>query len=100
MVGKQQMRTVAAAADGIDGVTGEVRRKDEGASWDIVPHAQISFADNGGLQAADIARALRQGEPSIDVRQNEAGLIISPMTLQPGEAAIVADRLRTVLQEQ
>ncbi len=97
---EQQMRTVAAAADGIDGVTGEVRRKDEGASWDIVPHAQISFADNGGLQAADIARALRQGEPSIDVRQNEAGLIISPMTLQPGEAAIVADRLRTVLQEQ
>ena len=92
------MRTVAAAVDGIDGVTGEVLRKDEGASWDIVPHTQISFADSNPMQAADVARALRRGEPAIEVRLNEAGILISPMTLEPGEDSIVAERLREVLQ--
>lgn len=96
----EQMRTVAAAADGINGVTGSVRRKDAGASWDIVPHAQISFAADNSMQAADVARALRAGEPAIDVRIDEIGVLISPMTLQPGEAAIVAERLRAVLQGQ
>ena len=95
-----QMRTVAAAADGLEGVTGAVRRSDEGASWDIVPHAQISFAGDGGAQAVNVARALREGEPSIDVRLNEEGILISPMTLQPGEAAVVAERLRAVLQKR
>ena len=95
---EQQMRTVAAAVDGIDGVTGEVLRKDEGASWDIVPHTQISFADSNPMQAADVAHALRQGEPAIEVRLNEAGILISPMTLEPGEDSIVAERLREVLQ--
>ena len=95
---EQQMRTVAAAVDGIDGVTGEVLRKDEGASWDIVPHTQISFADSSPMQAADVAHALRQGEPAIEVRLNEAGILISPMTLEPGEDSIVAERLREVLQ--
>ena len=95
---EQQMRTVAAAVDGIDGVTGEVLRKDEGASWDIVPHTQISFADSNPMQAADVARALRRGEPAIEVRLNEAGILISPMTLEPGEDSIVAERLREVLQ--
>ena len=93
-----QMRIVAAAADGIDGVSGSVRRQDEGASWDIVPHAQISFPEAGLERAEDVARALRDGEPSIDVRLDEEGILISPMTLQPGEAAIVAERLRAVLQ--
>ena len=92
------MRTVAAAAHGLEGVIGEVRRADEGASWDIVPHAQISFHEAGLERAANVARALREGEPSIDVRLNEEGILISPMTLQPGEAEVVADRLRAVLQ--
>ena len=93
-----EMRAVAAAADGSEGVTGEVLRQDTGASWDIVPHAQISFAAGGSMDAAQVIRALRQGEPAIDVRPNPAGILISPMTLQPGEAEIVADRLRAVLQ--
>ena len=95
---EQQMRTVAAAAHGLEDVSGEVRRQDEGASWDIVPHAQIRFGGESGKQAAAVARALREGEPSIDVRLNEEGILISPMTLQPGEAEIVAERLRAVLQ--
>ena len=95
---EQQMRTVAAAAHGLEGVSGEVRRQDEGASWDVVPHAQIRFGGESGKQAAAVARALREGEPSIDVRLNEVGILISPMTLQPGEAEIVAERLRAVLQ--
>lgn len=97
---EQQMRLVAAAADGLEGVTGEVRRSDEGASWDIVPHAQIRIAGEGGKQASNVARALREGEPSIDVRLNEEGILISPMTLQPGEAEIVAERLRAALQRR
>ncbi len=95
---EQQMRTVAAAVAGLDGVTGEVLRKDEGASWDIVPHAQISFPGAGPERAADVARALRQGEPAVDVRLNDAGILISPMTLEPGEDSIVGARLRAVLQ--
>ena len=95
-----QMRTVAAAAHGLEGVTGEVRRADEGASWDIVPHAQIRFGGDSSTQAANVARALREGEPSIDVRLNEEGILISPMTLQPGEAEVVAERLRAALQKR
>ncbi len=95
-----QMRSVAAAADGLEGVVGEVRRQDEGASWDIVPHAQIRFGSDSNTQSANVARALREGEPSIDVRLNEEGILISPMTLQPGEAEIVAERLRAALQKR
>jgi L-seryl-tRNA(Ser) seleniumtransferase len=94
---EEQMRTVAAGVSGIDGVTGTVLRQDEGASWDIVPHAQISFPGSGPERAADVARALSQGDPAIEARLNEAGILISPMTLEPGEAEIVAERLREVL---
>jgi L-seryl-tRNA(Ser) seleniumtransferase len=65
-----------------------------------VPHVRIRW-DESRIKAAvpDIVKALREGEPSIEVVPDTSdGLVIGVWMLQPGEDAIVARRLREVLQ--
>ncbi|MBZ0304262.1 MAG: aminotransferase class V-fold PLP-dependent enzyme [Anaerolineae bacterium] len=51
-----------------------------------------------GMGRDDIMRALLEGEPAISVAaQGESGIYLNPMTLEPGEAAIVLNRLREIL---
>jgi hypothetical protein len=53
---------------------------------------------SGKLRSTDIARALREGEPSIGVRGGGRGLEIGVWMMKPGEEKIVAARLRQVLE--
>jgi L-seryl-tRNA(Ser) seleniumtransferase len=64
-----------------------------------VPHLRILWDESSlGLNVAAAIRRLRDGEPSIEVRPNAGdGLELSVWMLEPGEAAIVAKRLREVL---
>lgn len=63
-----------------------------------VPHVRISWdAAAKGMTAADVVRALRDGEPSIGTRAEGSTLVIGVWMMRPGEEKIVARRLRQVL---
>ena len=49
------------------------------------------------MTAADVVRALRDGEPSIGTRSERDTLVIGVWMMRPGEEKIVARRLRQVL---
>ena len=65
-----------------------------------VPHVRIRWeANSTRLTVRDVIRLLREGEPSIEVRPNtDDGLEMGVWLLEPGEAEIVARRLRQVLK--
>ena len=63
-----------------------------------VPHVRISWdAAAKGMTAADVVRALRDGEPSIGTRSEGATVVVGVWMMRPGEEKIVARRLRQVL---
>jgi uncharacterized pyridoxal phosphate-dependent enzyme len=63
-----------------------------------VPHVRISWdATAKGLTAADVVKALRDGEPSIGTRAEGATVVVGVWMMRPGEDKIVARRLRQVL---
>jgi L-seryl-tRNA(Ser) seleniumtransferase len=63
-----------------------------------VPHIRISWdAAARKLTAADVVKALRDGEPSIGTRSEEESLVVGVWMMRPGEDKIVARRLRQVL---
>jgi L-seryl-tRNA(Ser) seleniumtransferase len=95
----QLIADAAAAAADRAGVRAEVMagHPDYGRP-PLVPKAVIRF--DGGAAAADaLAARLRDGAPSIQGLRQRDHLILNPMTLEPGEAEIVARRLRAALQE-
>jgi hypothetical protein len=93
----EQARRMAAAARGRAGVRAEViaAHPDYGRP-PLVPKAVLRF--DGGAAAADaLAAALAEGEPRIHALRQGDHLILNPMTLEPGEAEIIAGRLRALL---
>ena len=50
-----------------------------------------------GLNSEEIRLQLRNGIPRIDVLDRDREIIVSPLTLQPGEEQLVAERLRDLL---
>lgn len=66
-----------------------------------VPHLRVRWDyASSGLDAAQAAALLREGEPSIEVRPgHEDGLEIAVWMLDPGDDRIVARRVREVLAE-
>jgi L-seryl-tRNA(Ser) seleniumtransferase len=64
------------------------------------PHLRITWdAAALGLSAEDVRRQLREGQPSIETTPAEKDqLVMTVWMLQPGEAQIVARRLRAVLK--
>jgi len=65
-----------------------------------VPHVRVTW-DGGTRQAADAAvKAMRDGEPSIVIRNEEAALIIGVWMMRSGEEKIVARRLKEVLERK
>ena len=63
-----------------------------------VPHAVVAFApDWRGARPADVAAKLKSGDPPIFVGSTDEELTVNPHTLEPGEAEIIARRLRDVL---
>ena len=63
-----------------------------------VPHVRVSWDAAGkGKTAADVVRALRDGEPSIATRSEGGAVVVGVWMMRPGEERIVARRLREVL---
>jgi uncharacterized pyridoxal phosphate-dependent enzyme len=66
-----------------------------------VPHIRISWdAAAKGITAADVVRALRNGEPSIGTRSEGGSIVIGVWMMRQGEDKIVARRLRQVLEKR
>jgi D-glucosaminate-6-phosphate ammonia-lyase len=62
-----------------------------------VPHLHLKW-DYAKISVAEVVKKLRDGEPAIEVGPgSKEELIINPWMTQPGEAEIVAKRLREIL---
>ncbi len=62
-----------------------------------VPHVRVTFDKPSKEHAEAIVKAMRDGEPSIAIRNENDVLVIGVWMLRPGEDAIVAKRLHQVL---
>jgi L-seryl-tRNA(Ser) seleniumtransferase len=67
-----------------------------------VPHLKIKWDEAAvGLTVADAVKALREGEPSIEVVPgSRAELIVGVWMMQPGDDRIVARRIREILSKK
>jgi L-seryl-tRNA(Ser) seleniumtransferase len=59
-----------------------------------IPSAAVAIAPPTGVPAAEVARRLRTGDPSLFVRIADGRLLVDPRTLQPGEEALVRTAVR------
>jgi L-seryl-tRNA(Ser) seleniumtransferase len=64
-----------------------------------VPHLRVSWDyQRRRLSSADMAKQLREGQPSIEVNPGSSRqLVIGVWMMEPGEDAIVAERVRAIL---
>lgn len=63
-----------------------------------VPHVRISWDPAAkGMTAADVVKALRDGEPSIGTRSEGGAVVVGVWMMRPDEEKIVARRVREVL---
>jgi L-seryl-tRNA(Ser) seleniumtransferase len=88
------IRTSAAA---VPGVTAEVFVPEVA---NHVPHVRISWSGADEAAANAAVQALRDGEPSIGIRSDGSTLVVGVWMMQPGEEALVARRLRQVLEKK
>jgi L-seryl-tRNA(Ser) seleniumtransferase len=89
---------IRKAAAAVPGVTAEVFVPEIA---NHVPHLRISWAPTSKqLTAAQVVQALREGDPSIGTRSEGDALVVGVWMMRPGEEAIVARRLRQVLEKQ
>ena len=94
---ERRCRVVAAAADGIDGVTAECDPPFSNRFPPASPLVHLRFAGHAPAGSRAVAAALEQGEPAILVAASDDSITVGPQTLQEGEAEIIAARLRALL---
>jgi len=61
----------------------------------------LAHVERGGaairLTPPQVADELRHGEPGMVIPASPAGLLFSPQGVEPGDEAVVAERLKAVL---
>ncbi|MGH2459840.1 MAG: aminotransferase class V-fold PLP-dependent enzyme, partial [Chloroflexota bacterium] len=88
-------QTIADAVKGIEGLYGR-EAHDDVSRW--APQAIISFEGRWkGPRPSEVVAALRSGDPSVRVNSRADEISVAAMTLEDGEAEIIAKRLREVL---
>jgi L-seryl-tRNA(Ser) seleniumtransferase len=93
---EKRVKLIADAVGRLPGVTTEV--------WipeiaNHVPHLRVKWdATVRKTTVQDVARQLREGQPSIEVTPTADILTIGVWMMQPGEAQVVGRRLKEVLQ--
>ncbi len=88
-------QVIADAAKGLEGLYGR-EMHDDVSRW--APQAVISFERRWkGPSPSEVAAALQSGDPSIRVTSRADEITVATMTLEEGEAEIIAHRLREVL---
>lgn len=67
-----------------------------------MPRALIRFVDGGAAQRDAVIAKLREGSVRVEVGTDgdvPDGIFLNPQTLEPGEEAIVTQRLKTAIEE-
>ncbi len=67
-----------------------------------VPHLYLKWDESAsGITKAECAKQLREGEPSIEVLEDDypQGMSVTPFMMKPGEELIVARRIKTILEQ-
>lgn len=67
-----------------------------------VPHLYFRWDESAmGITKADCAKQLRDGEPSIEVLEDDhpQGMSVTPYMMKPGEEVIVARRIKEILAQ-
>jgi uncharacterized pyridoxal phosphate-dependent enzyme len=94
----QRAEVIRKSASAVAGVTAEVFVPEIA---NHVPHVRITWGAGGpAMKAADVVTALRAGEPSIVIRNEDEALVVGVWMMRPGEEQIVAKRLRQVLERK
>jgi L-seryl-tRNA(Ser) seleniumtransferase len=87
---KKQATRIVAELAGIRDVRAYIGDAGQPAAPDFTPRA---YLDLERARAERIIDALRAGRPSIVVRRAPDGIVVDPMTMEPGEEEVVARRL-------
>jgi len=93
---EKRCKLVADAATAVKGVKTEVIVPEIA---NAVPHLRITW-DKAELKVDGVVKKLREGTPSIEIRpgSKDGDVVVAVWMLQPGEAQVVAKRLREVLK--
>ena len=93
--------TIAGALDGVAGVTVEdlpaYSNPEGGAHAPASPLVRLHFGESARLSAVQTQHTLAEGNPPVMVDVFSSTIPIGPMTLQDGEAEVIAVRLREIL---
>jgi L-seryl-tRNA(Ser) seleniumtransferase len=89
-------RRIAEALRGFEDVRTEVRVPQIA---NAVPHLHVTWDTQGRrVSVSDVVKQLRDGQPSIEVNPSTGRqLVIGVWMMEPGEDAIVAERVRAIL---
>jgi len=94
---ERRLEVIAAAAECFDSVRTSIHQP--GRS-NVAPHLRIQWdAAAVGASAATVRQQLSRGEPRIEVAGGPEEITINPYMMEEGEAEVVAQRLRAVLNE-
>jgi L-seryl-tRNA(Ser) seleniumtransferase len=93
---EERCRTISQALEGFDDVRTEVFVP---KIANAVPHVRVSWdTKKRGLTRSEMVKKLREGKPSIEVTPgSNRQLVVGVWMMQPGDAAIVGRRMRTIL---
>lgn len=93
--GERRVNLIAAAVKGLPSVTTEIQVP---PIANHLPHLHVKW-DFAKMSVRDVVAKLRDGEPSIEVTPSgRDALVINTWVAQPGDAEIVAKRLKEVLK--
>lgn len=95
----EQLRTILASVEGLPGITGELRQ--DPTEPRAYPTAVLRFDETVIERSVEsIVNELAEGDPPIAVSQgyfDQRGIGFVASTLRPGEAELIAERLRHLL---
>jgi L-seryl-tRNA(Ser) seleniumtransferase len=91
---ERRAETIRSGAMSVAGVKAEVFVPEVA---NHVPHVRVAWEGGSPAAAAAVVKAMRDGEPSIAIRNEDAALVIGVWMMGNGEDKIVARRLREVL---
>jgi L-seryl-tRNA(Ser) seleniumtransferase len=94
---ERRAEAVRASATAVPGVKAEVFVPPVS---NHVPHIRITWDGGDEAAAAAVVKTMREGEPSIAIRNEKEALVIGVWMMQPGEDKVVARRLRQVLEKK
>jgi D-glucosaminate-6-phosphate ammonia-lyase len=94
---EKRAETIRSSAAAVPGVKAEVFVPEVA---NHVPHVRVTWDGGTRAAAAAVVNAMRDGEPSIAIRNEEAALVIGVWMMRNGEDKVVARRLKEVLERK